>query len=83
MYPRRVSASSDNLLVEMRLFDKDTDYLCEGPVQGFKVLLHTVNEMPQVDKYFYRVPLDQETIVSVKPELMETSDTLTYYSAER
>lgn len=83
IYPRRVAASSDNLVVEMRLFDKDTDYLCEGPVQGFKVLLHTVHEMPQMDKYFYRIPLDHETIVSVKPELMETSDSLTHYSSAK
>lgn len=83
MYPRRVSAASDNLVVEMRLFDKDTDYLCDGPVQGFKLLLHTVHETPQVDKYFYRVPLDHETIVSVKPELMDTSDTLAHYQPER
>lgn len=83
MYPRRVSAASDQLVVEMRLYDKDTDYLCEGPVQGFKLLLHGEHEHPQVDKYFYRVPLDHEVIVSVKPELMETSYNLRHYNSER
>lgn len=83
VYPLRVFGASDGLFVYLRLFDKDIDYLCGGPVQGFKVLLHTPGEIPQISKYFYRIPLDHEVIISVKPILMTTSPTLAYYSSER
>lgn len=83
VYPLRVFGASDGLFVYLRLYDKDIDYLCGGPVQGFKILLHTPGEIPQISKYFYRIPLDHEVIVSVKPILMTTSDTLSHYSSKR
>lgn len=83
VYPLRVFGASDGLFVYLRLYDKDIDYLCGGPVQGFKILLHTPGEIPQISKYFYRIPLDHEVIVSVKPILMTTSETLSHYSPKR
>lgn len=75
--------ASDGLFVYMGMFDKDIDYLCGGAVQGFKLLLHTTGEIPQISKYFYRIPLDHEVIVSVKPILMTTAKSLENYAPDR
>lgn len=83
IYPFRVHGSSEGLFVYLRLYDKEIDYLCGGAVQGFKILLHTSGEIPQISKYFYRIPMDHEVIVSVKPILMKTSESLGHYSSER
>lgn len=53
--------------------------MCRGPVQGFKILLHTPGEIPQVSKHYIRVPLQQEVLISVKPNMITTSDELKYY----
>lgn len=58
----------------------DLDYVCRGPVQGFKFMLHTPGEVPRVSKHFYRVPLQQEIVVSVKPNMMTTSESVRGYS---
>lgn len=80
---KHVNGSSNGLRVYMRLFDKDIDYKCDGPVQGFKILLHPSAEVPQVSKYYYGIALDNEITVSVKPAIMSTSKTLSEYSPEK
>lgn len=52
-------------------------------MQGFKVLLHTPGELPRVSKQFFRIPLRQEVVVSVKPNMITTSDGLIDYSPDR
>lgn len=59
------------------------DYICRGPVQGFKILLHTPGEIPRVSKQYFRVPLRQEVVVSVKPNMITTSDGLIEYAPDR
>lgn len=76
IYPRRVLSASEGLVINLRLFTNDTDFLCGGPVQSFKILLHTNGEVPQMSKYYYRVPLDHDIVMSVRPSLMETTETL-------
>lgn len=46
-------------------------------------MLHTSSEYPQVSKQYYRVPLHQEVIISVKPQMITTSDGLRDYTPER
>lgn len=76
IYPRRVLSASDGFVITLRMFVNDTDYVCGGPVQSFKVLLHTAGEIPQMTKYFYRVPLDHDIIMAVRPNIMTTTDSL-------
>ena len=57
--------------------------MCRGPVQGFKILLHTPGEIPRVSKQFFRIPLEQEVVVSVKPNMITTSEGLADYSPDR
>ena len=54
-----------------------------GPVQGFKILLHTPGEIPRVSKQYFRVPLNQEVVVSVKPNMITTSEGLVGYAPNR
>lgn len=84
-YPFRVfgAGARAGLFALLRLFEQDLEYLCRGPVQGFKILLHTPGEVPQVSKHYFRVPLLQEVLVSVKPQMITTSDGLRHYSPNR
>lgn len=85
VYPSRVLAAGARagLFVLLALYDQELDYLCRGPVQGFKVLLHTPGEQPRVSKHYFRVPTLQEVIVTVRPQMIQTSDRLMDYSPER
>ncbi|CRK87601.1 CLUMA_CG001397, isoform A [Clunio marinus] len=84
-YPRRVlgSGSRAGLNIVLKLTEPDLDYICRGPVQGFKILLHTPGEIPRVSKQYFRVPLSQEVVVSVKPNMITTSEGLADYAPER
>lgn len=84
-YPRRVlgPGARAGLNIVLKLTEPDLDYLCRGPVQGFKILLHTPGEIPRVSKQYFRVPLRQEVVVSVKPNMITTSPGLAGYAPER
>lgn len=76
IYPYRVLSGSEGLRVDLRLFEDDIDYACSGPVQSFKILLHSADEVPQMKKYYYRIPLDHDIIMQVRPNLMNTTEYL-------
>lgn len=84
-YPRRVlgPGARAGFNIVLKLTEPDLDYICRGPVQGFKILLHTPGEIPRVSKQYFRVPLRQEVVVSVKPNMMTTSSGLLDYEPER
>ncbi|XP_055320058.1 pickpocket protein 28-like [Sitodiplosis mosellana] len=76
IYPYRVLSGSEGLRVDLRLFEFDIDYVCSGPVQSFKILLHSADEVPQMKKYYYRIPLDHDTVMAVRPNIMNTTERL-------
>ncbi|XP_058117490.1 pickpocket protein 28-like [Anopheles ziemanni] len=84
-YPLRVlgDGARAGLFVLLNLFKFDRELICRGPVQGFKILLHSSSEYPQVSRQYYRVPLHQEVIISVKPQMITTSEGLREYTPER
>ncbi|KAK5641660.1 hypothetical protein RI129_010207 [Pyrocoelia pectoralis] len=84
-YPMRAISAGQGagLSVLLRLYEKDLDYVCRGPVQGFKVLLHHPAEVPRVSQQYFRAPLNQESIVAIKPDMMTTSDGLKDYHPHR
>lgn len=45
IYPYRVLSGSEGLSIDMRLSEKDIDYVCSGPVQSFKILLHPAGKL--------------------------------------
>lgn len=80
-YPQRVfgAGARAGLFALLRLNSTDAEYLCRGPIQGFKVLLHIPGEVPQVSKHYLRVPMKEEVLISVKPNMMTTSESLAGY----
>lgn len=60
-YPRRILGTGvrNGFALMLYLNPNDLDYLCQGPVEGFKVVLHSPAEIPLPSKNFFRVPLEQ------------------------
>lgn len=83
-YPRRVpSLGFENALVIMLVLHKeDMDYTCSLKSPGFKFILHTPGELPEVSKESFKVLLEQEVSVIVRPSIMTTSESLRRYSAK-
>lgn len=81
-YPRRVLGTGTiaEMKIVLKLPINDYDYLCRGPIQGFKVLLHPPGDIPKISKKYFRVPPGQEVFVSVKPNMITTSEGLVNYS---
>lgn len=93
-YPRRVfnSRLDGSLYFHPQLLKQDIEYICSGPVHGFKVMLSTPGDSVKQSRQTFRVPLLQQVIVRVRPKVILTSDELRnfdpnerncYYSAER
>ncbi|XP_055309664.1 uncharacterized protein LOC129573300 [Sitodiplosis mosellana] len=80
-YPYRVNGAGPRtgLTTELKLYDRDLDVLCRGSVHGFRILLHSAAEVPQVSTYYFHLPLEQEISVSVKPQIITTSVDLQRY----
>lgn len=80
-YPKRVFGAGARAGMNMilKLKTSDIDYQCRGAVQGFKVILHLPNELPLASKNFFRVPLHQEVMVNIKPNMITTSSGLAGY----
>lgn len=83
-YPRRVLGPSPaaGLSVLFVMEENDLDYLCSGADQGFKVILHPPGDIPSVSKFYFRVPIGQEAVVSVKPIMITSSQGLEKYKPE-
>ncbi|CAH1966969.1 unnamed protein product [Acanthoscelides obtectus] len=84
-YPRRALSAgfSAGFFLLLTAYEQDLDYVCKGPVQGFKILLHNPAEIPRVGMQYFRAPLNQEVVVAVKPDMMTTSDGLRGYDPHR
>lgn len=83
--PLRVLGSgvSNGLNVQLKIHEEDIDYICRGPVQGFKVLIHTTSDMPQATAEYIRIPPSREVIVAMSPNIITTSEDLRHYSPEK
>ncbi|XP_052756948.1 pickpocket protein 28-like isoform X2 [Galleria mellonella] len=84
-YPHRGSGygAKAGLTFLMKTKQIDLDFLCRGPVQGFKILLHNPAELPRLSQQYFRSPLSQEVVVAVKPKMMTTSEGLRAYDPNR
>ncbi|XP_075163784.1 pickpocket 26 [Haematobia irritans] len=84
-YPYRVLGSGAKAGLDLLLsgVEKDFDNLCRGPIQGFKLVLHTPGEIPQVAKQYFRIPFSQEVLIAIKPKIITTSDGLKHYEPHR
>ncbi|XP_066904744.1 pickpocket protein 28 [Halyomorpha halys] len=83
-YPRRAlySGAFGGLFIVPGAIRRDIDHYCKGPVEGFKVLIHNPAEFPQVGMRYLRIPLMQEVLIMVQPNIMTTSKNLRSYSPQ-
>lgn len=84
VYPYRVfnAGHRAGLFALLRLFKDDLDYMCRD-VYGFKIHLHSPAELPQFAKDYFRVPIGQEILMSVKPLVVATTKDVRHYSPFR
>ncbi|XP_055303762.1 pickpocket protein 28-like [Sitodiplosis mosellana] len=52
------------------------DYLCSDMLEGFKIWIHSAEEVPRLKKNFYHAAYDSDVRISVKANLMMTSPSL-------
>lgn len=64
----------------MTMVQSDSDYFCRGPVLGYRVLLHSPDETPQMSENFVQLSVDSKVLVGVRPNVMQTSDRLRSYA---
>ncbi|XP_049816268.1 pickpocket protein 28-like [Schistocerca nitens] len=85
VYPRRTSAAGAMAGLDFILTtdEQDVDASCRWPVQGFKMLLHNPVAFPDMSSQFFRVPVDRDLVVTVRPAVMMTSESLVDYPPER
>ncbi|XP_055846905.1 pickpocket protein 28-like [Episyrphus balteatus] len=84
VFPNRVLGPGDKESLVVSFLDKKVNKqpLCRNSVGGFKVILHTPGEDPQVSKNFIQLPLDQSVSLTIRPNIMASGD-LRHYSPER
>nr|XP_053610764.1 pickpocket protein 28-like isoform X1 [Plodia interpunctella] len=85
-YPRRVSGyggADMGLAFLLKQNKEDLDYLCRGPVQGSKIHVHNPAEFPRMSSHYFRTAVDQESVVSIKAQMLTTAEALRSYSPER
>ncbi|XP_046391658.1 pickpocket protein 28-like [Ischnura elegans] len=83
-YPHRGpgAGASSGLHIYFKADPEDYDARCRT-IGGFKVLLHNPSEFPRMSELFFRAPLNQDVVVSVKPNIMGTTNELQDYPSSR
>lgn len=85
-YPRRVISKNSftgALNVALKQNQADIDHICQNVFQGFKIILHNPNEVPQMSKKYFHVGPAQHVIAKVKPKITIPEDTLNDYDPKR
>lgn len=84
-YPVRVlsAGARAGLFIVLQSFKQELDFGCRGPIQGFKVLLHSPDDVPLVSKQFVRIPMGKEILIAVKPNMITTSAGIAEYLPHR
>jgi acid-sensing ion channel, other len=80
-YPSRVlgSGKEAELEITLKMKKKNVDFACKSSANGFRLTLHTPDELPQTMSHFHRIPFNVETLISIEPKVMATSKNLRHY----
>ncbi|XP_053614914.1 pickpocket protein 28-like isoform X2 [Plodia interpunctella] len=79
-YPRRGPSYGGVEFEVILLTDvRDQDLDCRGPVQGFKIWLHSPAELPNMGQNFFRLPIKYQSAAAVTPRVTDTSEGLRPY----
>ncbi|XP_055622255.1 pickpocket protein 28-like [Toxorhynchites rutilus septentrionalis] len=83
-YPFRPLGSGfeSGLIVGLNARTKDVEYFCESMLSGFKVSIHSPDELPTFEYQFYRLSHLESLILTVIPELTFSSRRLRKYPPE-
>lgn len=76
IYPRRVYVGSEGLRFELVLNRRDKDFVCSGPVQSYKIQISSSDDHPHMHRNFYRIPMSHDIVMSVHPNIMNSTDQL-------
>ncbi|XP_031624499.1 pickpocket protein 28-like [Contarinia nasturtii] len=75
-YPYRMRNAGKGLELSMLVPKTENDFLCSELLQGFKVQIHSADEVPRLKKHFYHIPFDHDVRITINPNLMMTSPSL-------
>ncbi|XP_013112148.2 pickpocket protein 28-like [Stomoxys calcitrans] len=80
-YPARVVSANTRVSFDVFLLvpTEHLDYRCSGGTQGYKIALHTPDDVPLLSKRFVRVSPGKEISIAVKPVMVTTSDGIASY----
>ena len=84
IFPERVLGSGLKAGIKIHLIGSKTDieYRCSGYYTGFKIVLHSPNEIPRFAKQYNRISLNREVLINVEPQVVVTSDVLKSYKPD-
>lgn len=84
VYPYEIlgAGSRGAFTVVLRLFENEFDYVCRGPIIGYKIAIHLPGDLPQISNHFIRIPTKQETLITFNPQVLRTADNLHNYSPD-
>lgn len=84
-YPKRVCnvGRSSGLEITFHLNTSDLDYVCQGFDQGFKIMLHTPGDYPQISTHDIIIPLNTDVTIALRPNMIVTSNGLKFYKSEK
>lgn len=84
-YPARVlnAGLTGSLTVFLRSIEDHVDYTCEVNQKGFKVLLHSPDDVPVNTKHSVHVSVETEMRIAVKPQMMITSADVAAYEPHK
>lgn len=77
-YPYQIGRSSKGLEIRMQMPKNvsEKNLLCSSLFEGFKIQIHSGDEIPQMQERFYHIPFDHDVRISVRPNIMVTSPNL-------
>lgn len=78
---RALSGSDVGFNVVLYQKSSDLDFMCKGPVQGYKVKIHSPDEFPRMSTGYQRIPLNSEVLIKVKPEFSSISESSNCHSS--
>uniref|UniRef100_A0A1I8NHK4 Amiloride-sensitive sodium channel n=1 Tax=Musca domestica TaxID=7370 RepID=A0A1I8NHK4_MUSDO len=84
-YPARILSSGIKSGFSAIIMDekKNIDYGCRQAQQGYKLLIHPPDDVPQVSKHYLHIPMSEETTIAVIPNMMTTSEGIEKYSTDK
>lgn len=72
-YPYKMPNSGKGLELRMLVPKTENDYLCSDWLEGFKIWIHSGEDIPRIKKHFYHIPFDHDVRIAIRPNLMMTS----------